>query len=233
MATPGPLPCGSLPYGPLLTRWLRPLQRALNIANRASVAPLLRARLGWLLGTPFTGYLMLLRTRGRRTGLVREAPLGYVIRDGAVWCVAGYGETTPWYRNLLDEPAVEVILPTRRFRAIATPVDDATAWSVAFRALIRSFALVGLAVVGDVSGLSDTELHDRYASLPIVRIVPVQGEPPVRAGPFDPGGWGWLLPFGLTIMVPAAWLAGRHTVRRRTWRSRRAGESGSEAPANR
>ncbi|HEX7951066.1 MAG TPA: nitroreductase/quinone reductase family protein [Candidatus Limnocylindrales bacterium] len=228
MVTPTPLP-----YGPLLTRWLRPLQRGLNLANRASVAPLLRARLGWLLGTPFTGYLMLLRTRGRRTGLVREAPLGYIIRDGAVWCVAGYGEATPWYRNLLDDPTVEVILPTRRFRAIARPVQDAAAWSIAFRELIRSFALVGLAVVGDVSGLSDAELHERYASLPVVRIVPAPGEPPLRAGPFDPGGRGWLLPFGLAIMLPAAWLAGRHTVRRRTWRSRRAAGSWSEAPANR
>ena len=199
MAIPTALP-GPLPYGPLLTRWLRPLQRALNVANRASVAPLLRARLGWLLGTPFTGYLMLLRTRGRRTGRLREAPLGYVIRDGAVWCVAGYGETTPWYRNLLDAPTVEVILPTRRFRAIATPVEDATEWSVAFRDLIRSFAFIGLAIVGDVSGLSDEHLHERYAALPIVRITPLDGRP-VRPGPFDPGGWGWLLPLGGSLLV--------------------------------
>lgn len=212
MATPGPLPYGSLPYGPVLTRWLRPLQRALNVANRASVAPLLRARLGWLLGTPVTGYLMLLRTRGRRTGLLREAPLGYVIRDGAVWCVAGYGETTPWYLNLLDDPVVEVILPTRRLRGIATPVTDAAAWSVAFRDLIESFAVVGLAVIGDVSGLSDTQLHDRYASLPVVRITPLDGRP-VRSGPFDPGGWGWLLPLGGTLAALAWWLLRRSSRR--------------------
>ena len=202
MADPTPLP-----YGPLLTRWLRPLQRALNVANRASVAPLLRARLGWLLGTPVSGYLMLLRTRGRRTGLLREAPLGYVIRDGAVWCVAGYGETTPWYRNLLDDPSVEVILPTRRLHGLATPVDDPAAWSAAFRDLIRSFAIVGLAVIGDVSGLSDEQLRGRYAALPVVRIAPAPGERPLRPGPFDPGGWSWLLPLGGSIV--ALWIAVR------------------------
>lgn len=193
----------ALPYGPLLTRWLRPLQRALNVANRASVAPILRARLGWLLGTPFTGYLMLLRTRGRRTGLLREAPLGYVIRDGAAWCVAGYGETTPWYRNLLEDPAVELILPTRRLRGIATPVDDEAEWSVAFRELIGSFAVIGRAVIGDVSGLSDQQLHERYAALPVVRIVPAPGEPPLRAGLFDPGGWGWLVTLGASLLALA------------------------------
>jgi deazaflavin-dependent oxidoreductase (nitroreductase family) len=211
----------TLPYGPLLTRWLRPLQRALNITNRASVAPILRARLGWLLGTPFTGYLMLLRTRGRRSGLLREAPLGYVIRDGAVWCVAGYGETTPWFRNLLDDPSVEVILPTRRFRATATPVTDAAEWSAAFRDLIRSFAVVGWAVVGDVSGLSDEELHERYHSLPVVRITPAPDEPPLRSGPFDPGGWGWWLPYGGALTGLAVWLLSR--------RSRRAPRSATRA----
>ncbi|MBI3751749.1 MAG: nitroreductase family deazaflavin-dependent oxidoreductase [Chloroflexi bacterium] len=185
-----------------MTRFLRPLQRALNVANRASVAPLLRARLGWLLGTPLTGHLMLLRTRGRRTGLLREAPLGYVIRDGAVWCVAGYGVTTPWYRNLVDDHSVEVILPTRRFSALARPVDDEAEWCLAFRALIRSFAVVGLAVVGDVSGLDDAELFERFHALPVVQITPADGRR-LRPGAFDPGGRGWLLVYG----VPAAGLA--------------------------
>jgi deazaflavin-dependent oxidoreductase (nitroreductase family) len=191
----------ALPYGPLLTRWLRPLQRTLNVVNRASVAPLLRWRLGWLFGTPLTGYLMLLRTRGHRTGLRREAPLGYVIRDGSVHVVAGYGAATPWLRNLVADPSVEVVLPTRRFRGNAEPVTAPGEWAPAFRDLVGSFALVGRAVVGDVSGLSDEELYERYSSLPVVRIVPAAGERPLQAGPFDPGGWGWLVPCGGSLVA--------------------------------
>ncbi|HJW22883.1 MAG TPA: nitroreductase/quinone reductase family protein [Candidatus Limnocylindrales bacterium] len=187
-----------LPYGPLMTRLLRPLQRGFLVLNGGLMAPLLRRGFGWLLGSPATGYLMLLRTRGWRTGLAREAPLGYVIRDGAVYCVAGYGRPTPWYRNLLAEPAVEIVLPTRCLRGHAEPVTDPDEWLAAYRALIRSFGIVGRLVVGDVSRLDDAALVRDHMTLPVVRITPEPGQPRLAPGPFDPGGRGWLVPYGAT-----------------------------------
>jgi hypothetical protein len=88
-------PSGDLPYGPILSRGLRPLQRAFGAVNRWAVAPALRAGLGPLFSTPLTGSMMLLRTTGRRSGLPREAPLGYVIREGCIYCCAGFGRPTP------------------------------------------------------------------------------------------------------------------------------------------
>jgi deazaflavin-dependent oxidoreductase (nitroreductase family) len=165
------------------------------------MAPMLRAGLGWMLGSPLTGHIMLLRTRGRRSRRMREAPLGYVIRDGTVYCVAGYGSTTPWFLNLVADSSVEVILPTRRLRGLAAPVEDPSDWLAAYRALIASFGLVGRAVVGDLKCVDDTELLARHRSLPIVGIRPVEGEPPLVAGPFDPGGRGWLLSYGLWLLA--------------------------------
>jgi deazaflavin-dependent oxidoreductase (nitroreductase family) len=187
-----------LPYGPTLTRLLRPLQRGFLVVNPWLVAPLLRRGLGWLLGSPATGYLMVLRTRGRRSGLTREAPLGYVIDSGVVYCVAGYGRATPWYRNLVADPAVEVTLPTRRFRGRAEPVSDASEWLRTYRALIASFGVVGRLVAGDVPRLDDDTLATQHAALPVIRITPDPRERPLVAGPFDPGGRGWLLPYGAT-----------------------------------
>ena len=205
-----PLPASlRLPYGPAMTRLLRPIQRGFLVVNGAVVAPLLRRGLGWLLGNPVTGYLMLLRTRGRRSGRIREAPLGYVVRDGAVYCVAGYGEPTPWFRNLVADPAVEVVLPTRRFRGQAEPVADAGEWLRAYRALIASFGVVGRLVVGEVRGLPDEELLARHRSLPVVRIRPGPGEVPLTPGAFDPGGAGWLLPTAATVAGVLAWRAVR------------------------
>ncbi len=165
------------------------------------MAPLLRSGFGWLIANPFTGHLMLLRTRGRRTGLLREAPLGYVIRDGCVYCVAGYGEPTPWFQNLLAEPNVEVFLPTRQFHGRAEPVADPVEWLAAYRALIASFGLIGNAIVGDVHGLDDEALLARDHALPVVRITPIDGEKPLLAGPFDPGGRGWLLRCGGSLIL--------------------------------
>ena len=195
-----------LPYGPVMSRLLRPLQRGFLFLNGGFMAPLLRSGFGWLIGNPFTGHLMLLRTRGRRTGLLREAPLGYVIKDGCTYCVAGYGEPTPWFRNLLAEPNVEVILPTRRFYGRAEPVSDPVEWLAAYRPLITSFGLIGGAIVGDVHGLDDEALLARDRALPVIRITPTDGSGPLISGAFDPGGTGWLLPYGASlILVVLVW----------------------------
>ena len=195
-----------LPYGPLVSRLLRPLQRGFLVLNGSFMAPLIRLGFGWLVGNPVTGHVMLLRTRGRRSGLLREAPLGYVIRDGAVYCVAGYGEPTPWFRNLVADPNVEVVLPTRRFKGRAEPVTDPGEWLRTYRALIASFGLLGRAVVGDVRRLDDATLLGRHRSLPVVRITPRYGDAPLVAGPFDPGGAGWILPYaGSAVLAVLGW----------------------------
>jgi deazaflavin-dependent oxidoreductase (nitroreductase family) len=193
---------GDLPYGPLLSRLLRPIQRGFLAVNGLLVAPALRLGLGRLLGNPMTGHLMVLRTRGRVTGRIREAPLGYVIRDGAVWCVAGYGRSTPWYRNLLADPSVEVVLPGRTVRGVATPVEDQGAWAAAFRDLIGSFGVLGRLVVGRIDGLTDEQLRARYETLPIVRIDPLAAAGGLRSGIWDRG------PVGAAVIAGWVTLAG-------------------------
>lgn len=215
---PDVVPPPALPYGPITSRLLRPLQRGFLLVNGSFMAPLLRHGLGWLVGNPLTGHLMLLRTRGRRTGLLREAPLGYVIRSGAVYCVAGYGTATPWFRNLVADPNVEVILPTRRFEGRAQPVADPAEWLAAYRALIGSFGLVGRAVVGDIRRLDDAALLARHRSLPVIRITPRHDDAPIVAGPFDPGGLGWIVPYALSVI---ALVAIRTTARSRRTSPRR------------
>ena len=176
-----------------MTRLLRPLQRGVLVVNRWFMAPAIAAGLVRFIGNPFTGHLMVLRTRGRTTGLLREAPLGYVILDGAVYCVAGYGETTPWFRNLCAEPIVDVVLPDRKFRGRAEPVADPAEWLRAYRALMASFGLIGRSITEDVSNLSDAAVLARHRSLPVVRITPTDPAGPIRSGPWDPGGNGWIV----------------------------------------
>lgn len=186
-------PAPPLPYSPTMARLLRPLQRGFLVLNGAFMAPALRLGLGRFIGNPFTGHILLLRTRGRRSGLIREAPLGYVIRDGAVLVVAGYGTTTPWYLNLLAEPSVEVLLTGRRpFHGHAEPIVDDGEWAAAYRTLIASFGFLGRTVAGDIDALSDAELIAQHRALPVIRIVPDDPAIELRRGTWDPGGLGWL-----------------------------------------
>jgi deazaflavin-dependent oxidoreductase (nitroreductase family) len=217
-ANPGRIEGTSLPYGPLLTRLLRPVQRGFLFVNRWFVRPALRSPFGRLIGNPFTAYLLLLRTRGRRSGQVREAPLGYVILDCFVYCVAGYGTRTPWYLNLIDNPTVEVVLPGRRIRGAATPVTDDAEWLRAYRALIAGFGLVGRLVDGDPRRLDDATLLATHRSLPVVRIRSLDPPGPIVAGAWDPGGGAWRFVYGGTAagLILALRLQGRRAGRTRS-----------------
>jgi len=208
---PQPLPAGPLPYGPRMTRMLPAMHRGFLLVNRYAAVPLLRAGLGPLMNTPLTGSMMVLRTRGRTSGLWRDAPLGYVVADGHVYCCAGFGRRTQWLRNIEADPHVELLLPTLAVTGVAEEVTDPSAWSRGMRALLASMGVIGRATVGDVGRASDDDLRTMAGGLPLVRIR-VTG---LGSGPFDPGGQGWVVPTLVTI----AWLA-RLARRRRRERQR-------------
>jgi deazaflavin-dependent oxidoreductase (nitroreductase family) len=186
----------ALPYGPTMTHLLGPLHRAFLVLN-AVVSPALEQGLGALVSNPLTGYLMVLRTRGRRTGLIRPAPLGYVVLDGAIYCCAGFGENTAWYRNVLADPWVEVVLPGRTLQGTAIPVSAPYEWTRAYRALIASMGVVGRLTVGNVRELDDAELLAAHGGVPVVRITPSVFVP----GPLDPGGRFWLVTWGASAVL--------------------------------
>lgn len=198
----------TLPYGALMRHALRPLQHAFKPLN-ALLAPALDAGLGAFVSNPLTGYLMLLRTRGRRTGRTRATPVGYVIVDGAIYCCAGVGVRTDWYRNLLAHGAVEVVLPGRTLIGLASTVTDDAEWVRAYRALMASLGVVSRLALGDISRVKDERLRRRHRALPLVRITPTG----VRAGPLDPGGRFWLAALMAWITVLAAIRRGGRSAR--------------------
>jgi deazaflavin-dependent oxidoreductase (nitroreductase family) len=85
-------------------------------------AHLYRWHLGWLLGSRF----LLLRHRGRKTGIMHENVLEVIRRDrdGARWYVAsGWGERAQWYRNIVADRRVSVTAGRRTFDADARPLS--------------------------------------------------------------------------------------------------------------
>lgn len=188
------------PYGPRMTRWLPALHRWLGVANRMLAAPALRWGLGPLFVSPVGGSILLLRTRGRRSGLEREAPLGYVIRDGAVYVCAGFGHRTAWLANLVAEPSVDIVLPGARLRGTAHQVTDRAEYDAVLPELIRAMGAVGRATVPGVVERGAGGTDPWFGTLPLVRIRPSG----VLPGPWDPGGRGWI---GLAVLeATLVWL---------------------------
>jgi deazaflavin-dependent oxidoreductase (nitroreductase family) len=212
--TPRPPPTAParLPYSERFIRLTDPVRRTFRVGNRA-IVPALNAGLGVVISNPLTGHLFVLRMRGRRTGRSRQVPLGYVIIDGDIYCVAGWGRRTNWLANIAADPRVEAVLPGRTVRGVATVVTDPIEWARAYRRLIRSFGLLGRSVLGDVSRLDDRELFAQHGALPVVRIHPTGVVP----GAFDPGGRGWLaiLAIEIELALLGGWLWRRRRLQRR------------------
>lgn len=189
----------ALPYSPAMTALLDPLRTAFLVLNRRVAAPLLRAGGGPLLTTPVAGSILLLRTTGRTSGLVREAPLGYTVFDGRVVVIAGYGRGAHWFRNAVADPQVEVLLPGALIAGQAAEITDPDERRAAFRALIEALGVVGRLTLGDLRGKTDAEIDVFAEAFPILAITPTA----VRAGPFDPGGIGTRINTALWVLLGA------------------------------
>jgi len=189
------------PPGP--TEASRRAHAVLLKVNKWSTVPLLRAGLGPWLGTPIGGYLLLLRARGRKSGLVRETPLSYLVAEGAVWVCAGMGPTTQWYQNILVAPGVEVVLPGRTVACTADDVRDPETRRRMMPALVRAIGLPGGLGRVDPRHATDEQIFEAYGWVPLIRLRPI-GDP-LAAGPDDPGGTAWIwrqtVVLGLIVIV--------------------------------
>ena len=129
---------------PVLKKLTDASRTAFKYGNRYGMIAVHRAGLSSWLGNPLTGWQCLVTTTGRRSGLPRHTPLGYLVVDGAAWVLAGYGPSTFWYRNLLDDPRVTLLLPGRPpIAAQATEARDPSVRARIIPALARSMALPG------------------------------------------------------------------------------------------
>ena len=94
--------------------------------NKAIIAEF-RAN-GGNVGGQFKGApLLLLTTKGAKTGKTRVNPLAYLADGGRHVIIASYAgadSNPPWYHNLIANPVVEVEVGKERFKARAEVVGE-------------------------------------------------------------------------------------------------------------
>jgi deazaflavin-dependent oxidoreductase (nitroreductase family) len=178
------------------------LRRFWRLVSDLLVVPAFRLGLGPLVGNPISGYVMVVRTVGRRTGRTRYTPVTYSIAGGGVYCLAGYGRSTHWYRNALAAPEVCLLLPGRSVAGHAQEVVDAAERLAATRRIFRNAGLMGFTEGFDPFRADDETVRLKTAEMPVLRI-DVAG---IAGGPFDPGGRAWLAwpVIGLVALVLVA-----------------------------
>ncbi len=128
------------------------------------------------------GSFCVLRTRGRRSGLVREAPLDYAPDGDGILIIAGLGERTFWLRNILADPRVEVRLGDRTIAGTATVIADGEERLRAIRAVMQHCGLVGYVYGFSPFTASDARLARATRDVVAVRIALESPPPPSHLG---------------------------------------------------
>jgi deazaflavin-dependent oxidoreductase (nitroreductase family) len=165
--------------------------------------PLLLFRLG--LG-PLVGLLplLILTTRGRKSGLPRHSVLEYRQHGSKHYVVSAWGKRTQWFQNLLAHPLVTVQKGQEQFGARASVVDDS---GEALRVLYlfrKKAPIIYDALLARLSASESVNartLPDISSQFVIVRLEPVRGEP---TPPTQPADLAWMLRLavlGILVMM--------------------------------
>lgn len=157
--------------------------------NTFFMVPLFRLGLGLFVGNPITGYIMVMKTIGRKTGKERYVPVNYAILEGNIYCMAGFGKGTHWYRNLQSQPNIEIIIPSGPLAGVAEDATNSEGAIRILRQLLKNSGFPGFFAGFNPFTISDTELQEKTKDFPLVRIRPTG----VGSGAGDAGGWLWIL----------------------------------------
>jgi deazaflavin-dependent oxidoreductase (nitroreductase family) len=177
-----------------------PLRRFFWVLNRTFMVPMFRLGFGPLFGNPISGYVMVVRTVGRKTGRVRYTPVTYAIASGSVYCLAGFGRISDWYRNIQAAPEISLLLPGGTISGRAEEVGDVVERLAVTRQIFKNAGFIGFLEGFNPFRASDEEIMTKTAEMPVLRIRP-NG---LANGPCDPGGWAWIWGPVLTVVAVVA-----------------------------
>ncbi|MDH3944506.1 MAG: nitroreductase family deazaflavin-dependent oxidoreductase [Anaerolineae bacterium] len=165
------------------------LPRIFRYFNKFFMVPLFRLGLGPFVGNPITGYIMVLKTTGRKTGKTRFTPTNYTIRDGIVYWAAGFGARTHWLLNIQANPQVEILLPGRSISGAAEVVADPEESTEMLWWVLKDAGVPGFFAGFNPYTISKEEFKIKTEDLTVLRL----RKRGITKGPFDAGGWFWLV----------------------------------------
>ena len=179
------------------------MRRFFWFLNKFFMVPMFRLGFGPFFGNPFSGYIMVLKIIGRKTGKRRYAPVNYAIFDGKVYCISGYRQGSDWYRNLCAHPAIEAILPGGAIAGTATDITDPAIRTIVIRKILQNAGFAGFFEGYNPFRINDEELAHKTADMPLICIQPTG----LGSGASDPGGWAWVwTPVSILMLILVVWL---------------------------
>jgi deazaflavin-dependent oxidoreductase (nitroreductase family) len=147
-------------------------------------------------------HLMVLTTRGRKSGQPRHIPVEYRRHGSKIYLISVWGERPDWYQNLIADPLATVQLGRRQFSALADPVTDPAEALRAvhlFRRIApsRYDAVLGRLIEEDVNPRTLPDLSSQFT---ILRLTIIPDEPVL---PGIPVSLAWVWPVALVAVLGA------------------------------
>ena len=159
---------------------------------RLGLGPLLN------MGPAIAGRYMVITHTGRKSGAKRRTPVNYALVDDEVYCTAGFGGMSDWYRNIIANPQVEVWLPDGWWAGIAEEVTHPEARLPLLREVLIAGGFASYAVGIDPKQMTDEELDAATKEYRLIHIRRVAA----RTGKDGPGDLVWVWPVLVTILLP-------------------------------
>jgi deazaflavin-dependent oxidoreductase (nitroreductase family) len=144
------------------------------------------------------GRIMVITHTGRKTGIKRQTPLNYTIADGEIYCTAGFGSKSDWYRNIMANPEVEIWLPDGWWAGVAEEVTDDQVRMPLLRQVLIDSGFAARAAGIDPVTKTNEELNTATADYRLIHIRRTKA----CTGPGGPGDLAWVWPLATLILLP-------------------------------
>jgi deazaflavin-dependent oxidoreductase (nitroreductase family) len=175
----------------------RAIRAMFRFVNRFWMVPVFRLGLGSLQVNPFSGYILVLKTTGRRTGKTRYVPVNYIVDGGSVYFLSGMGAHSHWYRNLKAAPKIDALLPGRTIHGKVAEIRSAAERVRLIRKILIAGGFAGFFAGFNPFTCTDKQLAEGSRPMTLFRLTP-DG---IGIGASDSGGWGWILIFFFTLVL--------------------------------
>jgi deazaflavin-dependent oxidoreductase (nitroreductase family) len=173
------------------------MRRVFWFFNKFFVAPMFRLGFGPFFGNPLTGYIMVMKIIGRKSGQVHYVPVNYAIKGGNVYCVSAGRKRSDWFRNLIATPEIELIMPGGAIYARAEEVADLDEKRTTARQILKNAGFAGFFEGYNPYRISDEKLQAKVADLPVLRFQTLG----IGNGASDPAGWVWISVLLIAITI--------------------------------
>lgn len=140
------------------------------------------------------GRIMVLVHTGRKSGRLRTTPLNFAELDGHIYCTAGFGQISDWYRNVCADPRVEIWLPDGCWSGVAEEVTGEEGALPRVREVLKGSGIVAPLFGVNPYTLSDTDLAAATQTYRLVRVRRTAPRP-------SPGDLAWAWPLALAALL--------------------------------